>query len=392
MEFGVDARLADLLGRPRRPRRRPPEGRGRARRAARRASASSTAAATSCRASPTRDGRPSAYEELDPEDARARPRAGRRRGRPRRRGRQRRGLAVRRRLGAALSARRAVGDGRALLRQPRAPDPAGAPARRRRRARAARARDRRRASTTSTRATPRSSRSSAHACSSRPARRPTTRSSEIRAHDRLHDPHAGARRQRGVRRRARAPLRRRPRAQRRASPTTGCSTLGRGPDTDGFGLTPLALRLSAHRERRLRAARRASRARCGAGSGPDEATPIDAITNGVHLGTWLAPELADLLREAGVRPEAPPDVGELAGGARARPGRALARARRRSRRRLAEHAGARSGAADDRLRAPVRDVQARRRSSTRISSGCSRCRCRSSSPARRIRRTRRART
>jgi starch phosphorylase len=40
---------------------------------------------------------------------------------------------------------------------------------------------------------------------------------------------------------------------------------------------------------------------------PEEATPIDAITNGVHLGTWLAPELAELLREVGVRPEAPPD-------------------------------------------------------------------------------------
>jgi len=31
------------------------------------------------------------------------------------------------------------------------------------------------------------------------------------------------------------------------------------------------------------------------------------VTNGVHLGTWLDPELAELLRAAGVRPEASPD-------------------------------------------------------------------------------------
>jgi starch phosphorylase len=30
------------------------------------------------------------------------------------------------------------------------------------------------------------------------------------------------------------------------------------------------------------------------------------VTNGVHLGTWLDPALADLLRGVGVRPEAPP--------------------------------------------------------------------------------------
>ncbi|HET7129900.1 MAG TPA: alpha-glucan family phosphorylase, partial [Gaiellaceae bacterium] len=82
--------------------------------------------------------------------------------------------------------------------------------------------------------------------------------------------------------------------------------LGRSADTDGFGLTPLALRLSAHRngvsELHGDVARDMWRALW-----PGEATPIEAITNGVHLGTWLAPELAELLRDAGVRPEAPPD-------------------------------------------------------------------------------------
>jgi starch phosphorylase len=37
--------------------------------------------------------------------------------------------------------------------------------------------------------------------------------------------------------------------------------------------------------------------------------PIGHVTNGVHLGTWLDPSLGQLLRERGVRPEAPPDEG-----------------------------------------------------------------------------------
>jgi starch phosphorylase len=36
---------------------------------------------------------------------------------------------------------------------------------------------------------------------------------------------------------------------------------------------------------------------------------IEHVTNGVHLGTWLAPELERLLEEAGVRPSAPPAWG-----------------------------------------------------------------------------------
>src|SRR5437763_15456861 len=34
--------------------------------------------------------------------------------------------------------------------------------------------------------------------------------------------------------------------------------------------------------------------------------PIGHVTNGVHLGTWIEPQLAGLLRSVGVRPEAPP--------------------------------------------------------------------------------------
>jgi starch phosphorylase len=42
---------------------------------------------------------------------------------------------------------------------------------------------------------------------------------------------------------------------------------------------------------------------------PAEDPPIGHVTNGVHLGTWLAPELDTILRQVGVRPEAPPDDG-----------------------------------------------------------------------------------
>jgi starch phosphorylase len=82
--------------------------------------------------------------------------------------------------------------------------------------------------------------------------------------------------------------------------------LGRSDDTDGFGLTPLALRLSAYRNGVSELHGEVAR-EMWAGLWPGEPTPVDAITNGVHLGTWLAPELAELLRSAGVNPEAPPD-------------------------------------------------------------------------------------
>src|SRR5579884_1482380 len=82
--------------------------------------------------------------------------------------------------------------------------------------------------------------------------------------------------------------------------------LGRSPDTDGFGLTPLALRLSSHANGVSQLHGDVAR-EMWQGLWPGREAPIDAITNGVHLGTWIAPELAELLRETGVRPEAPPD-------------------------------------------------------------------------------------
>src|SRR5262249_10980831 len=63
--------------------------------------------------------------------------------------------------------------------------------------------------------------------------------------------------------------------------------LGSSPGVDGFGLTPLALRLSSHAngvsERPGEAARKMWESLW-----PGEQPPIDAITNGVHLGTWLS--------------------------------------------------------------------------------------------------------
>ena len=84
--------------------------------------------------------------------------------------------------------------------------------------------------------------------------------------------------------------------------------LGRTEGTDGFGLTPLALRLStaanAVSELHGEVARE-----MWTSLWPGEEPRIGHVTNGVHLGTWLAPELDALLRTAGVRPEAPPDEG-----------------------------------------------------------------------------------
>ncbi len=81
--------------------------------------------------------------------------------------------------------------------------------------------------------------------------------------------------------------------------------LGHADGADGFGLTPLALRLSAHANGVSRLHGEVARSMWES-LWPGRAAPIGHVTNGVHLGTWLAPELAQALREAGVRPEAPP--------------------------------------------------------------------------------------
>ena len=84
--------------------------------------------------------------------------------------------------------------------------------------------------------------------------------------------------------------------------------LGRNGDADGFGLTPLALRLSAHANGVSELHGEVAR-EMWAGLWPGAEPPIGHVTNGVHLDTWLAPELHELLRSVGVRPEAPPADG-----------------------------------------------------------------------------------
>jgi glycogen phosphorylase len=82
--------------------------------------------------------------------------------------------------------------------------------------------------------------------------------------------------------------------------------LGGMDGEEGFGLTPFALRLSAHANGVSKLHGEVARemwAPLWANGQP----PIGSVTNGVHLGTWLHPEVADLLRAAGVRPEAHPD-------------------------------------------------------------------------------------
>jgi len=81
--------------------------------------------------------------------------------------------------------------------------------------------------------------------------------------------------------------------------------LGRAPGSDGFGLTPLALRLSAAANGVSELHGEVAR-EMWAALWPHDDPQIGFVTNGVHLGTWLAPELDELLRSAGVRPDAPP--------------------------------------------------------------------------------------
>ena len=84
--------------------------------------------------------------------------------------------------------------------------------------------------------------------------------------------------------------------------------LGRSGETEGFGLTPLALRLSAYANGVSELHGEVAR-EMWAGLWPDAEPQIGHVTNGVHLGTWIAPELDALLRTVGVRPEAPPALG-----------------------------------------------------------------------------------
>ena len=84
------------------------------------------------------------------------------------------------------------------------------------------------------------------------------------------------------------------RVPRRASCSSAHYDNGSGPQ---FNMTALALRTASGVNARQPAARRASRARCGGRSGracAEDQRPVRAITNGVHMPTWLSHEMARL--------------------------------------------------------------------------------------------------
>jgi starch phosphorylase len=105
--------------------------------------------------------------------------------------------------------------------------------------------------------------------------------------------------------------------------------LGRSDGGAGFGLTPLALRLAARANGVSELHGEVAREMWG-----EVGTPIGYVTNGVHPGTWISPELDELLRAAGVSPE-----DERWDGAAALDPGAIRRVHERHKRRLAERTG-----------------------------------------------------
>jgi starch phosphorylase len=114
-------------------------------------------------------------------------------------------------------------------------------------------------------------------------------------------------------------------------------SLGRFGDKPGFGLTPLALRLSASANAVSGLHGDVAR-EMWAAMWPGEKTPIGHVTNGVHLGTWLDPALAELLRNAGVNPDAPPEEANWPAAREVDP-ESIARVHAAAKARLAERAG-----------------------------------------------------
>ena len=117
--------------------------------------------------------------------------------------------------------------------------------------------------------------------------------------DRLHDPHTRPGRQRDLRHRAGPPLRRAARDEAGLD-ESACSRSATSAKTEAFGLTPMSLRLSAYANGV--SALHGEVAREMWSPLEDVDTEIGHVTNGVHLGTWLDPALAQLLRDDRRRP------------------------------------------------------------------------------------------
>jgi starch phosphorylase len=109
--------------------------------------------------------------------------------------------------------------------------------------------------------------------------------------------------------------------------------LGRLGDKSGFGLTPLALRLSAYANGVSELHGSVAREMWA-----ELGREIGHVTNGVHVGTWLDPALAELLRYSGVIPEAPPAEANWEA-ARGASSEAIWRIHTAAKARLAERAG-----------------------------------------------------
>ena len=114
--------------------------------------------------------------------------------------------------------------------------------------------------------------------------------------------------------------------------------LGRFGDKPGFGMTPLALRLSAYANGVSDLHGEVAR-EMWSSLWPGQETPIGHVTNGVHIGTWLDPALGELLRYAGVNPEAPPDEANWSAARDAVGPKAIWRVHAAAKARLAERAG-----------------------------------------------------
>jgi len=85
--------------------------------------------------------------------------------------------------------------------------------------------------------------------------------------------------------------------------------MGKIDDEPGFGLTPLALRTTARANGVSRLHGKVAR-QMWHGLWPERAVadvPIGSVTNGVHVPTWLEPDIARLVGDAGVRLDHPHD-------------------------------------------------------------------------------------
>ena len=189
----------------------------------------------------------------------------------------------------------------------------------------------------------------------------------------------------------RRPLRRRASPRRRASASTELLALGRFGDHPGFGLTPLALRLSGHANG-VSALHGEVAREMWAGLWPGDGRRRSATSRTASTSrTWLDPSLAALLRDAGVDPRRRP-TRRTGMPSRGLDPDALERVHAAAKTRLAERTGLDPERLTIGFARRFATYKRARASSSATSSGCSRCRCRSSSPARRIRRTPTART